>query len=137
MASLTLIPYKYVPTKPRRRDHQPRKSLETQSSAHPIEQQIELGISSQKIIQASTSGVPGVAHGARETGRHENVQEMNIEELVTEGAEDSTASPSAVVPSGGSVIDQDTLGEEIGHDQFEVTGKPNLLARPRSTPEAN
>jgi hypothetical protein len=124
MASLTLIPYKYVPSKPRRRNDQPRKILETQSSAHPIEQQIELGISSQKVIQASISGVPGDARGARETGRHANVHEMTIEEPVREGAEDSTAFPSAVVPSGGSVIDQDTLGEEIGHDQFEVTGKP-------------
>ena len=134
MDYLRVIPYQYVPTKPRRRSEHPTTSVCVPFNARHDQQRIKQGISPQKAIQVSTSGVPRDARAAGETGRHESIQGMTIGDPEAEGAREPTAFPSVEAPSGGSVLGQDAPGWEISNNQFEVIGKPNLLARPRSRP---
>jgi len=134
MDSLRVIPYQYVPTKPRRRSEHPTTSIGVPFNARHDQQRIKQGISPQKAIQVSTSGVPRDACAAGETGRHRGVQSMTIGDPEEEGARKPTAFPSVEAPSGSSVLSEDALGWEISNNQFEVTGKPNLQAGPRSRP---
>ncbi|KAH6670203.1 hypothetical protein B0J14DRAFT_114496 [Halenospora varia] len=121
MDSLKVIPYQYVPTKPRRRSEHPSASIGVPFNARHDQQRIEQGSSPQKALQVSTSGVPRDARAAGEPGRHESVQGMTIGEPSGEGVRERTVFPSVEASSGGSVLVQDALGWEIGNNQFEVT----------------
>ncbi len=130
MASLRIVPYKYVPTKRPAARNNSHSSIDTQTGAHRSPQESERGVLPEKALQFLIEETPSDIRDPRaaKVSNHGSVQGMTTDQLG--GIQDPAyVARTGVFPSLHGAY-QHTLGTEADHAQVESVGRQNLTAAP-------
>lgn len=132
MASLRIVPYKYVPKKRSAARNNSHCSIDTQTGAHRSPQERERGVLPGKALRFPIEETPSDIRGPRagEVSSHGSVQGMTTDQLAGRGIQDPVSvARTGVSPSLHGAY-QHTLGAEADHAQVESVGRQNLTAAP-------